>query len=118
MKQVALRAGRPYHWLNDRVNGHAPIYADDLYALAKGLNVDPCDFFKEGVEPGPIPSREDREAVPAEPSRGIRFATRWADLIEAQIPDDDEEAEQLELALLRKMLELKEQRQSTKERGT
>lgn len=63
MKQVALRAGMPYHWLNDRVNGHAPIYADDIYALAQGLRCDPCAFFKPEVEPAPIPSREDREST-------------------------------------------------------
>lgn len=65
MKQVALRAGKPYYWVNARIHGRSPIYADDIYLLAKGLQRDPCDFFRDEVEPAPIPSREDREADPS-----------------------------------------------------
>lgn len=71
MVDVAERAQREYHWLNDRVNGHAPIYADDIYALAQGLGRDPCDFFISEVEPSPVPSREDRE-----PRKPLEQATR------------------------------------------
>jgi transcriptional regulator with XRE-family HTH domain len=61
MKLVAQRAGKNQQWLSDRLHGRSPIYADDVYLLAKGLQCDPCDFYAPEAAPVPIPSREDRE---------------------------------------------------------
>lgn len=130
LKQVAKRAGVSQNWLSTRKNGVTAITADDVYLLARGLQCDPCDFYRD-ADPAPVPSREDREQGtspiptpildafdqprrPVDISRGIRFATGWADLIEAQVPEDDAEAEQLEITLLRRLLEVKEQRMANR----
>lgn len=44
------------------MHGNAAITSDDVYLLAKGLQCDPCEFFRSEADPIPIPSREDREA--------------------------------------------------------
>ncbi len=59
MKQVAVRAGKPQAWLSDRLRGRSPIYADDLLLLAKALEVDPCDFFRESSEDEKQPASAD-----------------------------------------------------------
>jgi hypothetical protein len=106
LKSVARRAGKPQQWLTDRLHGHAPIYADDIHLLARGLQCDPCDFYRSEVQPAPVPSREDREPLDLDAERlyrrlrgaqpdgepldpdAERLATRWARVLAA----DPEEA--------------------------
>jgi transcriptional regulator with XRE-family HTH domain len=116
VKQVELaRAlGESENWVSRRVRGETPILADEIARLATALGISPCAFVDEGEFDRFVSTDPHAYQAAQSPSRGIRFATRWADLIEAQIPADDDEAEQLELALLRKMLELKERRLSQK----
>lgn len=70
MKQVAHRAGKSQQWLSDRLHGRSPIYADDIYALAQGLKVDPCEFLRtdDAVE-GPTYLNQDT------------VASKWADRV-------------------------------------
>jgi transcriptional regulator with XRE-family HTH domain len=105
-KTVWQRAGVSASWLSTRKQGTTAISADDIYVLARGLQCDPCDFYRSEVEPAPIPSREDREPLDLDAERlyrrlrdaqpedepldadAERLATRWARVLAA----DPEEA--------------------------
>jgi transcriptional regulator with XRE-family HTH domain len=107
--QIAREIDEHAMWVSNRVTGHSQINVQDVEKIATSLGWDECQWFLALIgRREPYPSRDPT------PSRGLRFATRWADLIDQAIPDDDAEAEQLELALLRKMLEVKERRLSQK----
>jgi hypothetical protein len=95
-----MRAGKSQQWLTDRLHGHAPIYSDDVYLLAKGLNVDPCAFFKADVEPAPTPSREDREAAPRTPQSAPAALRMFRNYVQAELGLTD-----LQSAALAQMIE-------------